>query len=480
MGKANRLKSIGLFMICALASCMLSALTSCAKGDESPIITPEEAILVGCDTFSLTSNLRVGEYIYTTPDSFLLGECETLFGTLHTDILTQMVCPEGFRYPEGATVDSICVFLYYSSWHGDGNTPLSISIYELDGEVMDFNGVYSCEDSLSRFCSKQRCIVDKPRIIVASHPKDSIQNASTGKYVPYFTFRLTDEFRDRFFSIKDFSDQKRFNEQFKGLYITSEFGGATILHVPEISMAVYYHFDYHQLYDTTTITEIDVKGFYANTEVRQINRYELINTQLDILEALEDEVDFVVSPGYIFTRLRIPMKQMADAILNEIGDKRAYVNRARLDVEVINVLEEQADKYERDFWAQPSNHMLLIKEDAIGRFFSTNELPTDSCALLESITARTDSLEETHYFYSYDLSSLLTQQLRNQDKAKVLPDTLNMVLVPVDVTTSTTSSSGTTTTITQVKHKQTVSATAIRSANIKNNPLRMEVVYSGF
>ena len=479
MGKVNRLKSIGLFFVCALASCMLSALVGCAKGDESPIITPDEAILVGCDTFSLTSNLRVGENIYTTPDSFLLGECETLFGTLHADILTQMVCPEGFRYPDGAVVDSICVFLYYSSWHGDGNTPLSISIYEMDGEVLDFNGVYSCEDSLSRFCSKQHCIVDKPRIIVASHPKDSIQDTSTGKYVPYFTFRLTDEFRDKFFGIKDFSSQEQFNQQFKGLYITSEFGGATILHVPEVSMAVYYHFDYHQLYDTTTFTEIDVKGFYANSEVRQINRYELINTQLDILEALEDEVDFVVSPGYIFTRLRIPMKQMADAVLREIGDdKRAYVNRARLDVEIINVLEEEADKYERDYWAQPCNYMLLIKEDAIDRFFSSNELPTDSCALLESITVRTDSLEETHYFYSYDLSSLLTKQLRNKDNAQVLPDTLNMVLVPVDVKTSTTSSS--TTTITAVKHKQTISATAIRSANIKNNPMRLEVVYSGF
>ena len=246
-------------------------------------------------------------------------------------------------------------------------------------------------------------------------------------------------------------------------------------------MAVYYHFDYHQLYDTTTFTEVDVKGFYANTEVRQINRYELINTQLDILEALEDEVDFVVSPGYIFTRLRIPMKQMADAILRDLGDdKRAYVNRARIDVEVINVLEQEADKYERDYWAQPSNYMLLIKEDAIDRFFSTNELPSDSCALLQSITSRTDSLEETHYYYSYDLSLLLTQQLRNQDNAKALPDTLNMVLVPVDVTTSTLSSSSSSTSITAVKHKQTISATAVRSANIKNNPMRLEVVYSGF
>ena len=467
--------------IFGILAVLATMFTGCASdGSEKGILNDNETILVGCDTFQLSSRLRPGDYIYTTPDSFLLGECETLFGTLHTDILTQMVCPEGFHYPEGAEVDSICVFLYYSTWHGDGNTPLSLNIYEMDGEVLEYSGVYSCEDSISRFCSKQTCLVDKPRIVVASHPTDSVYNNSTGKHMPFVTFRLKDDFRDRFFAIKDFSDQKRFNEQFKGLYITSEFGGATILHVPEISMAVYYHYNYQQLYDTTVYRETDVKGFYANSEVRQINHYEIINTQLEILQLLEDDVDFILSPGYIFTELSIPMKLMKDSILGEIGDKRAYINQARIDVEILNVFEGEAEKYDRDFWAQPSNYMLLIKEDALHRFFTTNELPSDSCALLQSISVELDSLDETHYYYSYDLSTLLTQQLRNVDNVEALPDTLKMVLVPVDVSTSTLSSSSSTTTITSVKHKQTISATAVRSANIQDNPMRLEVVFSGF
>ncbi len=460
---------------------VLAMLTSCVRGSEDEILNDDETILVGCDTFPLSSMLREGEYIYSTPDSFLLGECETIFGTLHADILTQLVCPEGFAYPEGAEVDSVCVFLYYSSWHGDGHTPLSLNIYEMDGEVLDYNGIYSSGDSVARFCSKQKCLVDKPRIIVAESPTDSVINSNTGAYLPFVTFRLTDEFRDRFFAIKDFSDQNRFNELFKGLYITSEFGGATILHVSEISMAVYYHYTYQQLYDTTTYYEDDIKGFYANTEVRQINHYDLINPQLDILELLEDEVDFVVSPGYIFTELRIPLKSLTDSILGEIGSKRAYINQALIEVEILNVYEGDDDDMKRDDWPQPSNNMLLIKADALQRFFTSNELPSDTCALLQSMTVSIDTLEQTHYYYSYDLSSLLTQQLRDaSDRAVVLPDTLKMVLVPVDVTSGTLSSSSTTTTITSVKHKQTISATAIRSANIKNNPMRLEVVYSGF
>ena len=472
MGKHSIVWLIGI-LLCV-------ALTGCATGNEKDVLSDEEKILVGCDTFSLSSRLLPGTNIYTTPDSFLLGECETLFGTLHADVFTQMVCPEGFSYPDNAIVDSVCLFIYYSSWHGDGKTPLCLNVYEMDREVMQYDGSYSSGVPVSRFCSKQTCLVDKPRIVVAEHPTDSVLNSSTSKYMPFITFRLTDEFRDRFFAIKDFSDQALFNEQFKGLYITSEFGGATILHVPEISMAVYYHYEYKQLFDTTTVfEETDVKGFYANSEVRQINRYDLINTQLDILEALEDEVDFVLSPGYVFTELRIPIKHMADSILQAIGEKRAYINQAKIEVEILNVLEEKADKLSRDFWANPSSYMLLIKADAMDRFFAGNELPSDTCALLESITTVVDSLDETHYYYNYDLSTLLTQQLRDRN-AGSLPDTLRMVLVPVDVTTGTVSSSSSATTITAVKHKQTVSATAVRSANIENNPMQLEVVYSGF
>ena len=186
---------------------LLTLLAGCtSNGSEKGILDDNEKILVGCDTFSLSSRLRAGDYIYTTPDSFLLGECETLFGTLHTDVLTQMVCPEGFSYPEGAEVDSICLFLYYTSWHGDGNTPLSLNVYEMDGEVLEYSGVYSCEDSISRFCSKQICLVDKPRIIVASSPTDSVYNSTTGKYVPFVTFRLKDDFCNRFFGHKDFQN----------------------------------------------------------------------------------------------------------------------------------------------------------------------------------------------------------------------------------------------------------------------------------
>lgn len=457
------------------------AATGCS-GDSatagSGVLDSSDGVIVGCDTFQLTSNLREGEYIYTTPDSFLIGECETMFGTLHADLLAQFSCPEGFKYPETAVVDSICLFMYYTSYHGDGHTPLSLNVYEMDGEVMQFTGIYSSGEDLGRFCSKQKSLLNQPRIIVAESPTDSVYNDNARTYVPYVRFRMQDEFAQRFFQIKDFSTQEAFNELFKGLYITSEFGGATILHVSDLNLAVYYHYTYQQLYDDSIRTENDVKGFYASTEVRQINRYELINPQMDDLVNTTDSIDYIVSPGYIFTSLNIPMQMMSDTILHSIDNKRAYVNQAKIYVEVLNYYEGSKTDMARDDWAQPSQYMLLIKETALGRFFREKELPSDTCAILGTLTYQTDSVSNKHYYYSYDLSTLLTNQLRNM--AEDLSDTLHMVLVPVDVTTAATSSSSSS--ITAVKHKQTVSATAIRSANEGNGDTRMqlEVVYSGF
>jgi hypothetical protein len=87
------------------------------------------------------------------------------------------------------------------------------------------------------------------------------------------------------------------------------------------------------------------------------------------------------------------------------------------------------------------------------------------------LTQEKDSVGNTVYYYSYDLSTFITNQLRRQSNDSIL----NMLLVPVTVGTSTTSSSATT--VTSVRQQQTMSATKIKSAK---NGMQLELVYSGF
>ena len=100
------------------------------------------------------------------------------------------------------------------------------------------------------------------------------------------------------------------------------------------------------------------------------------------------------------------------------------------------------------------------------RFFKNRELPTDTCALLGTLTQGTDSLGDAIYYYSYDLSDFLVDQLRKENTDEVL----NMLLVPVTIQTSTTSSA---TVVSSVRQQQTMSATKIRSAK---NGMELELI----
>ena len=174
--------------------------------------------------------------------------------------------------------------------------------------------------------------------------------------------------------------------------------------------------------------------------------------------------------------MSFPMKQMKDIINDNLQYKdtikRAYVNLAELRVDVLNVFSGGSADITPDDWLQPSSYMLLIKEGSEERFFRKKELPSDTVAILSSLNTGVDSEGNTVYYYSYDMSTLLTNQLRQQSN----PDTLQMLLVPVTVETSSSSSS----TITAVKQSQTLSATQVRSAQNTESPMTMKVVYSGF
>ena len=151
--------------------------------------------------------------------------------------------------------------------------------------------------------------------------------------------------------------------------------------------------------------------------------------------------------------------------------KRPYVNKAEVRVAVENKYAGTASQKTRNDWLQPAEYMLLIREGSMSRFFSKRELPTDTCALLSALTQGVDSLGNAIYYYTYDMSDFLTNQLRKESNDSIL----TMVLVPVTVSTSTSSSS--VTSISSVRQQQTISATQIRSAK---NGMQLEIVFSGF
>lgn len=466
---------------------MCTSLVAC-KNDSSnagsAVLDEDDAIIVLADTFAVRSAIEPYESIVSQTDSFLLGEMETDYGLLRASILTQLACPEGYHYPENAVIDSVCLFMSYASWVGDGYSPIAINAYLMDKATFSYSRAYETNITISDYCSRNQCVLTNKRIVVASEKMDSVATSS-GTYVPMLQMRLNDDFSSYFGAIRSFDSQEDFNRQFKGLFIETSFGSSTILNISDIALGVFYHFSYSKAGRDTIVN--DMKAFYANSEIRTINHIEYSDHNEWISRMRDDSLlyNYIVSPAGVYTRVVFPMQEMVDTIYNNlivdsvlIEDiqipiyKRPYVNLARVRIEVDNVYSGSAADKTRNDWLQPADYMLLIKEQSIDRFFDNKELPSDTCALLSALTQGTDSLGNTIYYYSFDMSTLLTQQLR-QDS---LDAQLKMLLVPVSVTTTTSSSTGSST-VSAVKEQQTISATQIRSAN---NGLNLKLVYSGF
>ena len=314
-------------------------------------------------------------------------------------------------------------------------------------------------------------MLDHAAVVTANRYTDSTYNSATGGYLPTVTLRLNDRWAKKIFAANDYSSQESFNQQLKGIYITTEFGGATLLNLLDVNVGIYYHFSYVRA-GVDTVVEQDMKGLYANREVRQLNRY---LWQASDFEALEQNADtnFIISPAHIYTQLSFPMASMKAAITSHVGTRRPYVNRAHLTLPVLNHYDGSASKRTRDDWAQPAQNMLLVRKSDLPKLFNDEIVLSDSIAMYATLQSVTDTLDVTTYSYEFDLSTLLTKQLR-EDRF----ETLDMLLVPVSLTTGSTTSS--VTSVIDIAYNQSLTATEIYSAQHPEHKLELEVVYSGF
>ncbi|MCQ2333146.1 MAG: DUF4270 domain-containing protein [Paludibacteraceae bacterium] len=475
------MKKLTNIWIFAILCWLLTGISSCK--DDTPsagasALKDGENVVVKADTLrNIHSAIVKATPIVFTPDSFLLGECSRPhLGTIKADILAQFACPNNWTYPDSSVLDSVRLILFYRSWHGDGNTPLGITIYEMDGETLNYDSTYASDVPVERFCSMDESLRAnvKDRLVVASQPVDSIYYDASASYLPYLQFRMTDRFAQKLFSIRDFSSQEAFSNLFKGLYITSNYGGSTALYVFDISLEICYH--YTVLADAATNTYEtfkDTKYLYANNEVRQVNRYEYIDHDalLSTLQA-DTNVNYVISPAGLYTQLNIPIKQIRERIQAGVGNKRPYINLANLTINVLNGESEKNNM--QDDWSTPAETMMLIKQDSLENFFRYGKLPDDTYAMYSQLIPTLNDSDKYEYIYSFDMSTLLMMEQRDTTNVS---DTLKMVLLPVHVEmTNSTSSSY----VSAVKLEQTVTATKIRSSQNTKQPIDIEVVYSGF
>ena len=443
-------------------------------------IQPEgDKIRVDTATVSLvTSNVSI-DYIYSRPDSFLLGTfVDPVYGTLQSDILTQLQPPIDFKFPENAVADSAKLQLYYvNSWIGSKFDPMQVSVYEMNKNTLKYSQSYKSDIDIADYCD--RSIKIGERII---SPRDAVSiNDSL-----FFQIPLNDAFKQRFSSVfktiyaldpssyqnsdtaYTVKGENDFHDFFKGLYITTDFGSASMLNIRYMRIKYWFHYTYTNGLKASdgndSIVKVNVSADFPYTnEVRMVNRFNRPDRQeVEAKLNADNTVNYIISPASMGTEIKIPFNDLRQRLGN-VTNKRLLINRAALTVD-INGNEERE-------YIPVASRLLLLKSSAYDRFFQNRELPSDSCAIMGELGYRTVN-DSIVYCYKYDLSGLITDELKKADNMQ--QDTMRFRLVPVSIKQSGNKN------VLEIKSLNTMTATKINSGSNPERPMKMEVVYSEF
>ncbi|MDD2285668.1 MAG: DUF4270 domain-containing protein [Paludibacter sp.] len=462
----NRITTLFASFLILITACNDSNITDMG----SNIQPPGDKILVDQKRFDIRSENYFVNFMYSRPDSFLLGTFyDKNYGTVHADIFAQVEHPKNHIYPPNTTPDSILLVMYYRKYFGDKHAPMHVSVYEMNKATFNFSTPYPTNLNPDHYVDRtNQSLLIGEKTFTAVDAKGKADST-------YVVIKLSNEFMQRFTNIDPviYTKDSLFLDFFKGLYITTDFGSASMLYIRQIDM------EYHHSYTYTTkkisgqdsIVKVNVSvSFPANSWVRQVNRFlhPDKNSIISQLESQPEQIHHISSPANIYTRISLPIKKMQEDMESDVS-KRLTINNAKLRVDINNLNEENFPQ------PIPSN-VMLIRESSLNRFFAKRELPSDTCAILGSYAYEKNSdTGQTDYYYSFDIAGLIAHEFK---QAKINnttpPEKTDFLLVPVRIKTNSGGS------VTAVSQQFLLNAVTICGGNHPKKPIKANVVFSLF
>lgn len=428
----------------------------------------QDKIVLGVDTFHVESSDYFIPAISAQSDTMMLGKVyNSIYGTLKSELLVQLAPPVNYEFPSAAynpQPDSLVLKMYYATWFGSSVSPLQISIYEMNKNPIYYSASYSSDFNVSDFCDSSILMGKSIVTSIDQTLTDSLVDTTlaAGNYF-VIRYKFDNTQLQRFYNIphNDYTSIDRFLNDFKGMYITTTYGSSTMLNVAYINLLLYYHYTYNNSgKDTTMSTYIN---YPANADVRQLNKF--IHPDRETVIKERDSVNHIIATGGSYPIVKIPLGRMRKTIKDSIGNRLLNLNTANLVVEATEI-----DSTGSDMSMTIPPYLLLIPKDTLNYFIKHNELPStyDSTYVMATYSSTTKA-------YTFNLSYFLTKNLRRN--MNNFDETMEMVLVPVDVAYTTTSSS---TAITRIHPRTKMAAVTIRSGQNTYSPMRIKLIYNGF
>ncbi|MFA5656875.1 MAG: DUF4270 domain-containing protein [Dysgonamonadaceae bacterium] len=414
-----------------------------------------DRITVGADSLFFTARTvavdsLLPDGMFAKTKNPVLGEYkDPLFGTIKSDFVGEFYYPEGQNFPEGATIDSVKVAIFYNSWKGDSVAPIGLSVYEINKNLPV--GSYYTNFDPTEYVDISAPIGES--LFTAANIEVPISERQQQDYYHRAFVDLPKSLGERILNVSETVedlDTDIFKEYFKGLYLTTDFGAGAIVTVDH----TYLYLHFHYLDEKGSSTEQDTirsGSMILNTtpEVIQINRIKNKNDKL-----LEENSDyaFVKSPAGVYTEINFPFSEKAEKIKNQA------LNLAKLTITALP--EKDSDL---KFKLPPSPYMLLINKESLKEFFEERKLPNN-------ITSFYAQLDNTTYTYNFGNISAMINHYKEENDGNIVD--MDYLLVPIDLEITTISNQPQ---VTAVYNQMTPTATTIIKSPSK---MKIEMIFS--
>lgn len=437
-----------------------------------PSIQPEsDQLIVYADTFELKAKTFEVESIYSRTTRALLGNFEEdLFGTLKADYMCQFYCPEDFKFkhtPIDDKIDSSEFRIVYYSALGDSLAPMNAQLFQLNKTLPK---EFYTNVNPNEYYSKSDLLGEKLYTSVDMSLPDSIKNLiALGKYASNVLIELPNKFGQDFYdrsrsNPENFKDQEAFNEYFKGVYVTTNFGKGNILNVSGSSITFFYKYMHEGKTSAgkdTSYVKKTSEHFIVTPEVYQLNQFK--NGSMEDLLIPNDSVSYFKTPAGVFTEIEIPLKEMAEKVKGRILSNLLFSLTALPPVD-----------WEYSMTIKAPEYTLLLPKDSINTFFVEKSVENNKSSFLSQnyyeVLNKTDRRE-----YNFgNISALLRTAIEESEKSGKPIENIKMAIVPVD-RIATQSQSGTYTT----RLDNYLSPSAVK-LNIKPEALKIEIISSEY
>lgn len=427
----------------------------------------QDRLSVGIDTLELQARTIQIDSIFSKTQYPVLGEYnDPVFGNIKSSYIGEFYFPEGAKFQDNATIDSVRVQLAYTTMMGDSTSPMGLSVYEVNKSLKGIN-------KYSNINPEDYTDMSAPlgtQTFTGNNSTYRNEYSSSGDSVKVYEINVTlpksigEDFLSEY--NKDghgkLVNVDQFREFFPGLYFTTTFGKSTILDISLTSLLVHYKYidklgSYDGLRDTTRTSAMRL---HITPEVTQINYIQNNNDQL--LQD-NDEYSYVKSPAGVMTEIKFPLSQMSDKL------KSNALNLANF---TIYAMPDPSD--DAMVKLSPPEYLLMVNKDSLSTFFENKRLEDRVTSFLSS------KFDSSTYSYKFgNISTMINYY--NQERGDSSEEfELIYYLIPVNATFVSQQTSyygGGSSVLTALQHLMWPSAARIDK---REGYLKLDMIFSNF